>query len=635
MSIRPRPVRVSREHRYPNLSVAEVWRLLADTESFHRRTSLPPMIFSPLAYNNTGYYRTASLKIFQGIRVRWTELPYEWVGHQRFSLMRSFESTPFESMITGVEIRPGNPGTVVRAFTQVAPRISLAWPLAHFAGICHADLVHSYCRKISRIQLQRARGLQEQENPDVQVREKKLNEAMGLMLSAPLERSLLEPLRELLLNGNDDEVLHIRAADLAMRWSADRTQVLQMLLYAAKAGVLDLDWRVLCPVCRVPKAGAGQMRFLPSRVRCDVCAKEYETELGEAVELTFTVNSQVRKIPEQRFSVGGPLETPHILIQQYLKPGESRHLRLNLDEGPYQARVLRLNDLCAVNAVPDRYEGSEDHLSLRYTAQGWKGKETRYSPGKVVLELRNESRRDIVVVLEQTQWSGNVSTAFEVATLQEFRDLFPSEILPPRRRVQAQALTVMFTDLGPSTRLYEDMGEEEAYSLVRSQVEILRKIVQQNRGTLVKTMGDATLSVFMEPAKAVAAAFGIRTALQSELGSVLAGTGAGLRVGLCSGPASLVNAEGRIDYFGRTVNLAARIRDCAGVWEILMPREMAQDLDVEEVLSGMSASMADHTLSLESLGSELRLIRLPVRGHNRVGSTDTIVSPKIGIVSPD
>jgi class 3 adenylate cyclase len=119
--------------------------------------------------------------------------------------------------------------------------------------------------------------------------------------------------------------------------------------------------------------------------------------------------------------------------------------------------------------------------------------------------------------------------------------------------------SLLFTDLRGSTALYHDLGDARAYAQVRNHFSILSDAIRAHHGGIVKTIGDAVMAAFSNPCDAFAAAetmfAGIGEAnRQSPEQRQLV-----LKAGLHAGPCLAVNANDRLDYFGTTVNLAARL----------------------------------------------------------------------------
>src|SRR3546814_11411860 len=71
-------------------------------------------------------------------------------------------------------------------------------------------------------------------------------------------------------------------------------------------------------------------------------------------------------------------------------------------------------------------------------------------------------------------------------------------------------VTLMFTDLKGSTALYERIGDARAYHLVREHFAFLAELVREQDGAIVKTVGDAVMAAFADPAAAVRAALAVQ-----------------------------------------------------------------------------------------------------------------------------
>jgi adenylate cyclase len=120
-----------------------------------------------------------------------------------------------------------------------------------------------------------------------------------------------------------------------------------------------------------------------------------------------------------------------------------------------------------------------------------------------------------------------------------------------------------FLDLTGYTRLTEERGDEAAADLAARLAGLVRRSSQEHDGMPVKWLGDGVMFYFREPAAAVLAALEMVELVGSQ----------GLppaHVGVHAGP--VVFQEG--DYFGRTVNLAARIAEYARPGEVLVSQEV-------------------------------------------------------------
>jgi adenylate cyclase len=126
-----------------------------------------------------------------------------------------------------------------------------------------------------------------------------------------------------------------------------------------------------------------------------------------------------------------------------------------------------------------------------------------------------------------------------------------------------QPPAMCFLDLTGYTRLTEERGDAAAAELAARLAGLVRRSAQEHGGAPVKWLGDGVMFHFREPANAVLAALEMAEAVGRH----------GLppaHVGIHAGP--VVFQEG--DYFGRTVNLAARIAEYARPGEVLVSQEV-------------------------------------------------------------
>jgi adenylate cyclase len=138
--------------------------------------------------------------------------------------------------------------------------------------------------------------------------------------------------------------------------------------------------------------------------------------------------------------------------------------------------------------------------------------------------------------------------------------------LAQRRPVHPPAIA--FLDLTGYTKLTEERGDRAAAELAARLVEIVHEFAHRRGGRPVKLLGDGVMFHFPDPAQ------GVRCGL--ELVDRLPRVGLPqARVGLHSGP--VVFQSG--DYFGRTVNVAARIGDYARPGEVLVSDQVVADAD--------------------------------------------------------
>jgi class 3 adenylate cyclase len=180
-------------------------------------------------------------------------------------------------------------------------------------------------------------------------------------------------------------------------------------------------------------------------------------------------------------------------------------------------------------------------------------------------------------------------------TRQTFRKLFRSERVDEEEGLGVRQVTLLFTDLKGSTALYEHLGDLNAYALVREHFALLGTVAQRHAGAIVKTIGDAVMAAFSKPADAVAAALHM---LQG-IGQFNSGHGQPaiiLKMGAHCGPSIAVTLNENLDYFGQTVNIAARVQSFAGAGEICLTEALYTAPGVQQLLTGHDVEEFDAPL---------------------------------------
>ena len=132
--------------------------------------------------------------------------------------------------------------------------------------------------------------------------------------------------------------------------------------------------------------------------------------------------------------------------------------------------------------------------------------------------------------------------------------------------------------------MYASIGDVFASDLVRLHFDTLTAVARRHRGEVVKTIGDALMARFLDPFDAVEAALEMFSRLDSF--NRLNATGLILKVGIHRGDAIVVSARRSTDYFGQTVNIAARIGAIAGAGEIVLSDAVRQGGSVPALLAG-------------------------------------------------
>lgn len=217
-------------------------------------------------------------------------------------------------------------------------------------------------------------------------------------------------------------------------------------------------------------------------------------------------------------------------------------------------------------------------LDIRANESGWPIEMTEIDLAPK-LNLINQTDQAQTFELRRTAWSDQAATAADVTILQVFQDLFSSEVIRPGEEISIGSVTLMFTDLRSSTKLYRQIGDAPAFGRVREHFEILEREVEAEGGSIVKTMGDAVMAAFRRPAPALRALIKIQKQMVESGEPALR-----LKAGIHHGPCIVVNLNNRLDYFGSTVNIAARLPNLSVGGEAIISESVYHDPEVQEFL---------------------------------------------------
>ncbi len=142
---------------------------------------------------------------------------------------------------------------------------------------------------------------------------------------------------------------------------------------------------------------------------------------------------------------------------------------------------------------------------------------------------------------------------------------------------------------------------------MRDHFAFLAGLVREHDGAIVKTIGDAVMAAFPDPADGVRAAL----AIQRKVAEFNAAHGEGaiaIKLGLHRGPCIAVTLNERLDYFGGTVNLAARLQQQSLGGDIVLSQPLLDDPEAARLLE--SHPLARHAARVKGFEHEVPFYRL-------------------------
>lgn len=454
---------------------------------------------------------------------------------------------------------------------------------------------------------------------------------------ASLDRGVLAALDQAVREGEDRDLYLMNPFRFARARSLPPQATVDAFVAAVRGGLLAFAWTMTCPGCGLFTTLMPRMRALVPQTYCALCDITHEAILDRLVEVRFTVDPSVRRLTSlegsthapgeagpctdarSRFflyrnneahvcTVGTRLLSDLFLGAMVVPPGGSAERSGAIAES---TRVVAINEDVGHNLSPP--PGSSGAL-LRLESGNELGDPSlrlvRYLQ-EPILRIENALRSDAIVgIFDLAPFmdpSGTLMHDYAPAKLSEtltgkvllcnqvFRDLFATETLSAGIALQVEQVTLLFTDLKGSTALYDAIGDVRAFGLVSEHFKILLSAVRRQGGAVVKTIGDAVMGVFAEPRAAIDAALEMAAGLRA-FNSQSGLPPLSLKIGLHCGPCIVVSSNERLDYFGQTVNVAARVQGLADGEQIVITDACFKAPGVLERCAGLPCQSTVATL---------------------------------------
>ena len=448
----------------------------------------------------------------------------------------------------------------------------------------------------------------------------------------PDRRDVLDALATFIRSADDRELVRINPIRFAGEHGCDEAAVIELFLHARRIGLLRMEWHYVCPGCGDIVESFQSLTSATAHYFCQTCSVNRDAELSDFVEVTFSVSKAIRESayhdpwslsPEDyffsyRFTGNGVLGDgtrirDHLrrgaAVCAFLEPRETRTFDCIADPG-----FLYITNGPALT-VSDERTNETQRFAFEYTGPRAESFAGEFAAGPVSFDFTNatDHRYALLVANIPGDYEWTMEPFLSAARLlsnQTFLDLFASETIVAAEGLEVRRLTLLFTDIQGSTAMYERVGDMKAFDVVRLHFGFLRDSISQNAGALVKTIGDAVMASFHDPLDALRAAVDMHARVadfNADAGEQLIT----LKVGVHTGTCLAVTLNGRLDYFGQAVNLAARVQALSEGNDIVLTDEMLRVAGVRELLAGYA---------VQAEAAELKGIQGPV-GVHRVSAT--------------
>ncbi|HLA41803.1 MAG TPA: DUF5939 domain-containing protein [Aggregatilineales bacterium] len=472
---------------------------------------------------------------------------------------------------------------------------------------------------------------------------------------------VISKLENTIRTADDYDLFRVNPYQYAAERDMNPEEALDLFLYAASMGIFDVEWNLVCAVCGHVVHSLRELNKVHSDFFCDFCAVENHVSLDDYIHVTFSIAPPIRRIsyhepdtlPIEDYYVryhfskgllpyGGVYPIDELfkmltVLMAELEPGEKKTFTIDLNPGRLQCKDLRHGALLMV-VVDDNGASEPKTIPLNVMDGQFELPNHSVAPlrlevppslvfsfpqvsatstGQALIEVENKmDKKSPVLILFYPQDFQAHFVEFEsflsgkkLLTSQTFRDLFRGETLASDEGIGVQDITLLFTDLKGSTAMYDAIGDLKAYYLVRQHFVTLTTAIGNHAGAVVKTIGDAVMASFMEPVSAVNAAIEMLEEMQ-ELNRNISGDLI-LKIGIHRGHSIAVSLNDRLDYFGQTVNIAARVQALAEPGEIYITQEVHSYPGVSDILA--ECTVTSDEVNVKGVREKLKVYEIAVK----------------------
>jgi class 3 adenylate cyclase len=456
-----------------------------------------------------------------------------------------------------------------------------------------------------------------------------------------LKKSSIDRLMETIKPMDDWNLFRINPLLFAKQNNFEPSESIELFIHGSKVGLFDFRFNMVCPMCGGVASSHESLNQVESQeFYCASCNANIESTLDDQVEVTFAIHPSIKKIslnPIQdvetyfRYHFSSNFEKS-AQLKEYIANSLREFHSLESDqtvEVTLDSNVSSVFQIVCIEKNTNIFfhfkkDAPTIYPQVDLLPSGFSPREMVLPLGIHKIQIKNRSREVLGIIILSPNMKKLHQIAKEFPTYrqpyfsakmllntQSFRDLYRTQDLSDDLSLNIKSLTIMFTDLRGSTEMYDRAGDILAYQLVQEHFKILIETVRKYSGTVVKTMGDAIMATFSNPEDGFLTSLEMMTKIESmNIRWREKGYEIGLKVGIHEGSALAVVNDERLDYFGHTVNVAARVQGLAKAGEVWITDRVFSSYAVENLVSKNQLKLERNTAMLKGIGEEAVVYKL-------------------------
>jgi class 3 adenylate cyclase len=521
------------------VSSEEIWPYVADTSRMNKELGFPPRVETEI--NGETHVTTKTL----GRAEEWIEKPWVWIDGKELQSFRVFKKGWMTEQLGVFTVRKTESGCQVSAYFR--------WSFSNiFSKLLFSSAGNFLNKSFQKFFDDKA----------------KIIISMRALVKHSIELnepdSPYETFLEYLKTADDLDLdrLHLKKISQIINLPLDL--LLSVTHQMVKEGYLSLSWDVVCPHCRGVRAENSGLSSIEMKNACAACEIDFGLDMEESVEVVFRVTEKIRSIKKVVYCAAEPAKKRHIKLNQTLSAGEMKNYSLNLRDGLYRIRSKHSTEVLYLEVKPSEVE----HVEWNCKESGRKTVNTDF-----VLSLICD--KDTTITLEETWWFNDRLLPREVLSNSLMRSLFSLDHLKAGVNLNVGHQVIMFTDIVGSTPFYKSQGDARAFKAVQDHYKEVSELISSHKGVVIKYIGDAVMAAFLDHEDA----FHCSVKIHETFNETRQDTPIKLRISFHHGPVLCANMNVGLDYFGNTVNQAAKIQKWAGSFEVAVTEEDWKSLE--------------------------------------------------------
>lgn len=578
------------------INVETLWSFISDTSRLNQAMGLSKMTFEER--NGVLYGKSVNA----GIKLEWVEIPWTWVSGKQLISIREY-SKGFAHTVKAIFHIEKLTDTQTRLYVYLGwtPR-SFLYSLLLIASknvifkkykqvLAEIETLAKNRKNFSFIAENHFEATDKIENKTL------FDRVKSQLLEKKFNQDLINRLFEFIEKSDDQDLYRIRVLELANKWKVNERELLIICMHATRLGLLTISWDIICPHCRGTRQEVLSLFEVPVKGSCDVCEIDFDNSSENSIEVTFHVHTSIRTVPKVFFCSAEPAKKTHIKLQKYLGPKEYTEANINLNVGSYRLRIKGEKEVGILNITD-----AENRQIVNWLDAANHNYLSGINPK---IKIQNAKDQPRLYTVEELAWDPFVLKPAYIFSLQEFHDLFSAEAISSELKLELGLQTVLFTDIVGSSSLYDIQGDSKTFVQVKRHFEEINRVVRENNGAIIKTIGDAVMASFPSPIG------GIQTAMSLvKLFDGINLDGIRLRISMHYGHCIAVNLNSGIDYFGKTVNIAAKIQKLAGASQIVFTKQYKENSEVNSFLESNKIRLEELSYDIPGMKGQFILFRI-------------------------